>query len=273
MQQVSKLTPQQEALLPKYKKKWQLTALSTQVIDRQKAVQTIEAIYKQISKVEEFDIYFFDSPACIANLSFLNRIYPAENWCNPKKLNNLIRRIENQLLRKFVGEDMYRQLVLPLIEIVGKQIDIQLWHYLEKELMFWSPLNGLISSNLVDKEKSSPIWKSAKPNQQERLQGLWIRLASGLVTPDTKCSTCCILDYCISELNCVPDQHLWQLLTAFINDLGWTFFFQDFCFACDRPCTVALDEKNQSHAEDGAAIQFSDGFKIFAEHGISTMEF
>jgi hypothetical protein len=255
MQQVSKLTTQQEALLPEYKRKWQLIELSTQAIDQQKAVQTIELIYRQISKVEEFDIYFFDSPACVANLSFLNKIYPAENWCNPKKLNNLIKRVENQLLRKLFGKDMYRQIV---------------WHYLDKELRFWSPLDNLISSNLADKEKLSPIWQSAKPNQRRRLEGMWMFLAgSGLVTPGGKCSICCILDYCISVLHCVPDEHLWHLLTEFVTDLGWTFFFQDFCFACNRPHVIFLDAQNKPHSENEAAIQFLDGFEIFAEHGNS----
>jgi hypothetical protein len=270
MQQVSKLTTQQEALLPEYKRKWQLIELSTQAIDKQKAVQTIELIYRQVSKVEEFDIYFFDSPACVANLSFLSKIYPAENWCNPKKLNNLIKRVENQLLRKFLREDMFRQIVSPLIEIVGKQVDIQLWHYLDKELRFWSPLDGLISPNLADKEKLSPIWQSAKPNQQKRLEGMWMFLAgSGLVTPGRQCSIYCILDYCISVLHCVPDERLWHLLTEFVTDLGWTFFFQDFCFACNRPHVILLDAQNKPHSENEAAIQFLDGFEIFAEHGNS----
>jgi hypothetical protein len=205
MQQVSKLTTQQETLLPEYKRKWQLIELSTQAIDKQKAVQTIEVIYRQVSKVEEFDIYFFDSPACVA-----------------------------------------------------------------KELRFWSPLDNLISSNLADKEKLSPIWQSAKPNQRRRLEGMWMFLAgSGLVTPGGKCSICCILDYCISVLHCVTDEHLWHLLTEFMTYLGWTFFFQDFCFACNRPHIIFLDAQNKPHSENEAAIQFLDGFEIFAEHGNS----
>jgi hypothetical protein len=269
MKKVSTLTPQQEVTLPKYKQKWQSIALSTTPIDRQTSTRTIEAIYRKVSKVDEFDIYFFDSPACIANISFLETVYPADNWRNPKKLSNLIRRVRSQLLRQFIGEDFYRQTVFSLIEIVGTQIDIELWHYLEQELRFWSPLNGLISANLADQETASPIWQSAKSSQQEQLRALWMPIASGLVTPDSKCSTCCVLDFCISELHCVPDEQLWQLLTAFVNDLGWTFFFQDFCLACDRPHTIFVDDQNRPHSTHGAAVQFSDGFNIFADHGES----
>lgn len=270
MQQVSELTVRQEALLPEYKKKWQLAALSTQAIDKQKATRTIEAIYKQVSNIEEFDIFFFESPVGVANLSFLDKVYPQDNWCNPKKLNNLIRRIENRLVRKFIGKDFLRYTVLPLIEIVGKQIDIKLWNYLQKELHFWSPLNSLIPVNLKDAEKSSAIWKSAKLSQQRRLEGLWFMLASpGLVNPDSECSICCLLDYCISELNCIPEKHLWQMLKTFVSDCGWTFFYQDFCFACDRPCKIVIDNQKQIYSEDEAIIEFSDGFKIFSENGNS----
>jgi hypothetical protein len=269
MQKISQLTAHQENLLDEYKRKWQLIALSTQPIDKQKATQSIESIYKQISKVEEFDIYFVDSPMSLGDLSFLTTIYPNENWCNQRKLSNLIRRVENQLLRRLIGGDVFRNIAIPLIEIVGNQMDMQLWHYIEERLHFWSPFANLIAINLKDKEQLSPIWKSAKPSQKEKLTNLWFYLGSGLVNTDSKCSLCCILDFCASELQCDLDEYLWEILKSFVNNCGWTFFFQDFCFACDRPFKIILDEQNRPHSENEAAIQFLDGFSIFVEHGES----
>ncbi|OYD99208.1 hypothetical protein [Nostoc sp. 'Peltigera membranacea cyanobiont' 232] len=163
MRQISELTPHQEALLCEYKRKWQLASLSTQPIDTQKATQAIKAVYKQISSLEELDIYFFDSPFGIANLSFINCVYPHENWCNPRKLNNLIKQLEKQLFKQgFVSNKFSRTIVFPLIETVARQLDINLWNYLQKQLGFWSIIHSLIPVNLRDSEKSSPIWKSAK---------------------------------------------------------------------------------------------------------------
>lgn len=238
MEKISKLTLQQDALLDEYKIKWQLIALSSQPIDKQKVTEAIEAVHQKLSKIKEFNIYFFDSPLGVANLSFFNKIYPTENWCNPKKLNNLIRQIENQLLKNLFSSAFNRDIVLPSIEVVGRQLDIELWHYLERKLMFWSPLIGLVPVNLKDKEKSSSVWKSAKSNQQRRLEGLWFLLTSGLVTPDAICGVCCLLDYCISELQCTPEEGLWSILKTFAINCGWTFFFQNFCFTCDRPCKI-----------------------------------
>jgi hypothetical protein len=269
MQQVSELTAQQKALLGDYKQKWQKLAYSTQPIDHEKVTQAIEAVYKQLSKFEDFEIYFFDSPVDIANLSCLYRIYPNENWCNHKKLSNLIKRVKNRLLAKNIGQGVFQNIVIPLIDTVGKQLEIELWQYLRNELEVHSGVNNFVPVNLKDKEKLSPIWQSAKPTQREQLEGMWGCLAWGLDIPDGECSRCCVLDYCISELGCTYDEHLWQILKTFVTECGWTFFYQDFCFACDRPIKILLDDQNRPHSENEAAIEFSDGFKIFAKHGYS----
>jgi hypothetical protein len=264
---ISELTTEQEALLDDYKRKWRSIALSTQTIDRQKATKTIESIYGRLTNTEEYEIYFFDSPFAVTDLNFLHVIYPNENWCNSKKLNNLIRRVKNQLLRQLFSHNFDRDIVYPLIEVVGSQLDINLWHHLEKRLMFSSPLSGLIPLGMESREKSSSVWKSAKPNQQEQLKSLRFFLSSGLIAPDFKCSICCVLDYCISELECIPDKDRWELLKSYVTYCGWTFFFQDFCFTCSRPSKMIIDDNSDSHAIKQSFIQFSDDFKILVEHG------
>ncbi|WP_371641132.1 DUF6745 domain-containing protein [Tolypothrix sp. NIES-4075] len=54
-----------------------------------------------------------------------------------------------------------------------------------------------------------------------------------------------------------------------MTECGWTFLFQDFCFLCNRPCHILLDDRNRLHAEHQPAIRFTDGFSIFVQHGES----
>jgi hypothetical protein len=270
MQQVSELTDRQKALLGEYKKKWYQIAYSTQPINYEKATQALEAAYKQLAKVENIDIFFFESPVSIADLSFLDKVYSSDNWDNPKKISNLIRRVEDQFPTIFLSKDVFRDIALPLIEMMGRQINPRVWHFINKELAFKADLSGLISENLEDSERSSLIWEIAKPRQRERLEIIWRNLAAyKSFYPGAQCSDCCILDYCISELNCIHNENLWQSLKAFVSDCGWTFFYQGFCLMCDRPIKILLDDQNRPHAENKAAIEFSDGFKIFAKHGYS----
>ncbi|WP_442946427.1 MULTISPECIES: DUF6745 domain-containing protein [unclassified Nostoc] len=63
------------------------------------------------------------------------------------------------------------------------------------------------------------------------------------------------------------EEDLWNTLRAYVSECGWTFFFQDFCFTCQRPQKVLLDEQNRPHAENESAIEFLDGFSVFAKNG------
>ncbi len=57
---IETLTPEQEALMPVYREKWWKIALSTEPIDREKAAETVKAIYAAIGEKEP-KIIFCDS--------------------------------------------------------------------------------------------------------------------------------------------------------------------------------------------------------------------
>ncbi len=59
--QITKLTPEQEALIPVYREKWKKIALSTERIDRNKAAEAVELLYYLICK-EKPKISFYESP-------------------------------------------------------------------------------------------------------------------------------------------------------------------------------------------------------------------
>lgn len=273
MLKIPELTAQQKALIADYRMKWYSMAISTQPVDKTRAFSAIKAVYKKISNAEIPDIYYFDSPRSVANLSFISHIHPAANLSNQRKLNNIIRKVKNQLIKHgFFRDSFRRHIVYPLIELVGQQFDIELWNSLHKQFSFSSPLNSLIPLSLRDSEKSSLIWKSGKPNHQRQIEQFWFYLTTGWVSPDTECSICGLLDFCTSELGCFIEEDLWHTLRTYVSECGWTFLFQDFCFTCQRPYKVLLDEQNQPHAENEAAIEFLDGFSVFAKNGMLALD-
>lgn len=273
MSKIFELTGQQKALIADYRMKWYSIAISTQPVDKVIAFSAIDAVYKKISNAEIPDIYYFESPRSVANLSFMSHIYPTANLSNQRKLNNIIKKVKNKLIKHgFLRGDFHRHIVFPLIEIVGQQFNIELWNILHQQFTFWSPLHSLILGSLRDSEKSSLIWKSGKPNQQREIERLWSYLATGSVSPDAECSICGLLDFCTSELGCFIEEDLWNTLRTYVFECGWTFFFEDFCFTCQRPHKVLFDEQNRPHAENEAAIEFLDGFSVFAKNGMLALD-
>jgi hypothetical protein len=42
----------------------------------------------------------------------------------------------------------------------------------------------------------------------------------------------------------------------------------DRCWICERPTKLLLDSENRLHAEDEPAIEYADGFNVWAHHGV-----
>jgi hypothetical protein len=81
-----------------------------------------------------------------------------------------------------------------------------------------------------------------------------------------------ILDFCNTVI--APPRHpkYWHTLQNVYKQCGWIFIAEGVCYICDRPTTLKLDDEYRPHAEGEAAIEYSDGTKIYAYHGINMPE-
>ena len=82
-------------------------------------------------------------------------------------------------------------------------------------------------------------------------------------------------DFCISVLNCEYDQRLWKMSSLYqLLDkyCGWVFPYEKFCFVCERPIKVSIDNQDYLHAEGEPAMQFVDGYNLYAYHGLALPE-
>ncbi len=50
--------------------------------------------------------------------------------------------------------------------------------------------------------------------------------------------------------------------------MGWFWPFESLCIATDRHCKIALDERERLSCLDGPAVEYRDGFKIWAANGV-----
>jgi hypothetical protein len=83
---------------------------------------------------------------------------------------------------------------------------------------------------------------------------------------------CLLFDFCISVLNCTLAQSTWELYQSLVNDCGWVLAHEKTCFVCERPIKLSFDNQQRLHAEGEPAIQFVDGFSVYASHGVRLHE-
>jgi hypothetical protein len=76
-----------------------------------------------------------------------------------------------------------------------------------------------------------------------------------------------LLDFGFSVLNLqIPNQQAWQIYQTLVLSCGWSLFGKKYCLICEKPQIISWDERRLLHGKEKPAIQFSDGFSIYAEH-------
>jgi hypothetical protein len=78
----------------------------------------------------------------------------------------------------------------------------------------------------------------------------------------------CLFDFCISVLNLHYDRQKWLVIHNLIQNCGFLFEYENVCIACDRPSKLSFDADNLLHAEGEPALQFADGYGVYADRGL-----
>ncbi|UBF26235.1 hypothetical protein K9N68_32800 [Kovacikia minuta CCNUW1] len=226
---ITELTPEQEALIPVYREKWRAIALSTERIDRQKVSEAVKAAYAVINE-EEPEIVFCNSP------------FAAYSQLKDSLLDSLVNHFDEQLkekqhiqLTEQVERTLWARLVIRLLGASGSLT----WKLLE-------PLYSKLGSQIMD-ELEGQIFPS--------------------LAPDRWTSDACWFDYFITALSCQYLSEEWAIFQALTVECGWIFPFKGTCLVCDRPTKLCFDSDGRLHAEGEPAIQFADGFSVYAHHG------
>jgi hypothetical protein len=82
-------------------------------------------------------------------------------------------------------------------------------------------------------------------------------------------SWACLFDFCISVLKLHYDKKKWTVIQQLVQNCGFLLQYENVCVACDRPSKLSFDAENLLHADGEPALQFADGYSIFAIHGKS----
>lgn len=94
------------------------------------------------------------------------------------------------------------------------------------------------------------------------------------IQPEEWASACSYIDFCFSvlNLNCVHELAKWSIVQSIVNYCGRIYLYEEMAFVCDRPRILSFDNQKHLHAKGKPAIQFADGFSVYAYHGVNLPE-
>jgi len=230
---LNKLTLEQENLIPVISEKWRNIALSTDRIDHQKARIAIQEAYSIMGKSTP-EIIFFDSPYAALNTKLK---FPIKDHLHRQIEYNLENELES-LLWKFLD--------IPLVS----ELDNLLCQLLEAKLM--NEMYYLIKDELdgrLNHQSQNELNNCIQPELWGVFHASWI-------------------DFFISVLNCTPNRKNLQIFQSLIKLCGWIFPYKNTCLVSERPIKLSFDSQNHFHALGSPAIEFADGFCVYAYHGV-----
>ncbi|MBD1926532.1 hypothetical protein H6F74_09790 [Trichocoleus sp. FACHB-90] len=252
---VVNLTDEQEALIPTYRKKWRSIQNSVKPTDRDQVTEAINAAYL-ISDYPKPKILFYNNP-----LIAIQEVAQIEDV-----LHYLGRSIESKL-KKRVFEH--------IVSGFKQQLDNRLFIRLRNQTLY----SDFPYYSTQDKPQAlyfpHTIMRCLKRQLFAELERFNPELEFTCVSKFIYCldrpaewaSWGCMFDFCISVLKLHHDSKKWQVVQQLIQNCGFLFLYEKVCIVCDRPCKLSFDEENLLHAEGEPALQFVDGYSIYANHG------
>ncbi|HLO47912.1 MAG TPA: hypothetical protein VK211_05775 [Kamptonema sp.] len=247
--QFTELTPEQEASIPLYREKWRAIALSTEPINHEQASAAIKKAYTFIGQ-QEPQIIFFDSPYLALNY-FAERMggeFGSEIGGQLKSeiCSELYRKLTSQIKSELENK-IYSKLYNPLYDQIIEQLNNQIHNQLHS--LLHSKMIGIFNSFM----ERQFYHRNKIVSELLACNGSWV-------------------DFCISALNLECDLAKWEIMQLLVKNCGWIYPCEKTCFVCDRPRILRFDSQQLLHAEAEPAVQYADGFSVYAHHGIRLPE-
>jgi hypothetical protein len=246
-----RLTPEQHALISRYREKWQHLGLSTEQLSQQHATDAVRAIYT-VLELSEPEILIVDSPNAafeyiwnllqLGSYTILGDVIINSDW------SRIYSNLQSQLLARLpialqtnLNSLFENHLANEYACLLKRQLECQWQDIFSQHL-------GKHARNTI-KDIFSSCWK-----------------------PESLIAGCSYFDFCVHILNYHQFQDKVAILEDFVRNCGWTFFFENIAIISNHPTTISIDSDNHLHADNAPAIAFADGYSLYADHGRIKLE-
>ncbi|MEM8638481.1 MAG: DUF6745 domain-containing protein [Cyanobacteria bacterium P01_G01_bin.54] len=250
---ITQLTDAQEARLVGYCEKWQAIAARTQSSDpedineqKSQITEIVNTAYR-LSHFPEPEIWFYDNP--YDAIARLLEIEDHQTYLGRSIYDKFQKRVFDHLdhlIQRQLGESLFCRLRNPTLRVnVSQAVNTA-------EFRFSLGMGHRVADQI---SKDFDFDNDAS------------RLVESLSMPVDWVWQIYMIDFCISVLRLEHDRQKWEVIQGLIEHCGFLLQFEKVCVVCDRPSKLLFDHDNLLHAEGEPALQFADGYGVYAFHG------
>ncbi|MDY6782542.1 MAG: hypothetical protein SW833_08340 [Cyanobacteriota bacterium] len=141
------------------------------------------------------------------------------------------------------------------------------WHQVAEP--FWENVGQPLAEQIAQFppiRQQVELFELLMPSMKQ-IMGLDFGIFYLMMQPGMNTNILSVEDFCVSVLNGSCDRQKWELLQSLASECSWYVPFSQVCLVCDRPTQLSFDSDNRLHAEGEPAIQFADGYCIYAHRG------
>ncbi|KAF3884457.1 MULTISPECIES: DUF6745 domain-containing protein [Nostocales] len=255
MSRTRRPTVEQLALISSYIEKWRAIATNTNRLDSVKVTAIIHEIY-QLLNVNAPLLKFTDSPYSAGLI--LKEFIESRNYA---PLNNLSQPIQKHLKEELTFQlTGYSDVKVYPVQLIEKEKSN---HILNSHL--YHQFHCLLAAKV-----RTQLWKQPQVWTTLKTQSWYYDYC--YIAPEWWACDGCYLDWLSNCLNWKHNPKYWELFEALIIECGWIFPFTEICIVCERPIRISFDTEKRLHAEAEPALEFLDGFRVYAHHGVTLPE-
>ncbi len=232
---INKVPPEKQTLTTIYREKWREIIFSTEPIDRKKAAETVKTIYKILGEAEP-EIIFHSSPSEKYQILAKNSDWSQNKWVTSKG--------------KYIPSHWHDRLDESLIE--------KLYKFCNAPNQIDEQVEG------KNRAQSHAIYSKTRDLIDRKYNLFQDYLWMNRNHYDPYLS---FTDFCISELKYKIDP-LGKAYLELRENCEDIFGLPKVCLIGDRPRKLSFNSQNQLHSEGSPAIEYRDGFSIYAYRGV-----
>ncbi len=298
---IEKLSKKQEALIPVVRDKWIRKMFDGDVVNRKLATAQIEWLYS-FSKLGKPIIIFLDSPLGAqvgANMlsSISQRAQVGDQvrdhvgdqvraqvrdqvrdqvwdqvWVQVRdqvwdqvwvQVRDQVRDHVGDQVRDQVGAQVWAQ----VWDHVGVQVWAQVWDHVGDQIraQVWDQVGDQVKAQVWDQVRAQ-VWDQVGAQIKDRKLKCFDWAYCGGVWDYDWCSFYDFFRQIGVDFKNEDFNSFTSLSDAGVYDM---IQFKDLCIVCAKPEYVSRDEENRLHSENGEAIHWKDGFRLWFWHGVS----